>query len=66
MDVSTPSIDLHAFDNVLTTAEPGRLGKIRVHRSGKTVLVLEADDGQPMVSFSTRDFHAFFVIIDLL
>jgi hypothetical protein len=38
------------FDNSLATAVPGRLGKIVVYSSGKTVLVLEGPDGGPSVS----------------
>jgi hypothetical protein len=48
--VATPALQTSTFDNSLSNAIPGRLGKIKVHKSGKTVLVLESPDGQPAVS----------------
>lgn len=47
--VATPSLLSHAFDNSLTSTIPGRIGKIKVYRSGKTVLVMEGPDKQPAV-----------------
>jgi hypothetical protein len=42
--VSTPPVDTEAFDNALISAPPGRLGKLRIHASGKVVLHLQDDD----------------------
>jgi hypothetical protein len=50
-DVVTPSVDINAFDNALINCTPGRLGKIKVYASGRTVLVVEGEDGQPSVSW---------------
>mmetsp|Transcript_13964 Transcript_13964/g.38604 ORF Transcript_13964/g.38604 Transcript_13964/m.38604 type:complete len:422 (-) Transcript_13964:62-1327(-) len=44
-DVATKPVRLDHFDNSLAKTKPGRLGVIRVHKSGKTVLVLKAEDG---------------------
>ena len=44
-EVATPPVRVECFDNAMTSAIPGRMGKIRVHQSGKTVLVLTATDG---------------------
>jgi hypothetical protein len=43
--VSTRPLRTNAFDNSLTKAHSGRIGKFLVHASGKTVLVLEGQDG---------------------
>jgi hypothetical protein len=40
-EVATPPVQADSFDNALINAKPGRLGKIKVYRSGKTVLVLQ-------------------------
>lgn len=49
VQVSTPAVELGAFDNQLTDAQPGRLGKILVYKSGRTVLVWESAPGEPVV-----------------
>lgn len=49
MPVATQSLQTSGFDNSLSGAVPGRLGKIKVYESGKTVLVFEGPDGQPAV-----------------
>ena len=51
--VTLPPVQTDRFDNNLTTAVPGRLGKIIVYKSGKTVLVLEGPSGKPKVSRCT-------------
>lgn len=40
-EVVTQPVVTSGFDNVLLSAPPGRIGKIVVYRSGKTVLVVE-------------------------
>jgi hypothetical protein len=45
-DVVTPPMLGDAFDNQLATAEPGKIGKILVYKSGKTVLVMEGQGGE--------------------
>lgn len=47
--VATPAVEVTSFDNILASAQPGRMGKIKVYKSGKTVLVLEREDGRPAV-----------------
>lgn len=47
--VATPPIQLEAFDNALANAVPGRLGRIKIYKSGKTVFVTERQDGAPGV-----------------
>lgn len=44
-DVATAPVDPTAFDNAWANAVPGRLGKLVVYKSGRTVLVLERPDG---------------------
>jgi hypothetical protein len=44
-EVVTPPVGLTSFDNALVNAVPGRLGKLVVYKSGKTVLVMEGPDG---------------------
>ena len=48
-DVVTPSTITTHFDNALSQAPAGRLGKIVVYKSGKTVLRMGGDDGTPEV-----------------
>jgi hypothetical protein len=48
--VSVPAIKPNAYDDILTKAVPGKLGKIQVYKSGKTVLLLQGHDGSPAVS----------------
>jgi hypothetical protein len=47
--VATPSTVTSSFDNALSRASPGRLGKIVVYKSGKTELVMGGDNGTPEV-----------------
>lgn len=47
--VATAPMQLNAFDNALTKAVPGRIGKLKIYKSGKTVLVIEGPDGSPVV-----------------
>lgn len=47
--VATPSTVTSTFDNALSRAFPGRLGKIVVYKSGKTELVMGGDNGTPEV-----------------
>jgi len=49
-DVVTAPVDTRCFDNTMRNASPGRLGKLVVYKSGKTVLVLQGppnEDGSP-------------------
>lgn len=48
-EVSTAPVKAQCFDNVLINAAPGRLGKLLVYKSGKTVLVVEGPEGSPEV-----------------
>ncbi|GKY99423.1 hypothetical protein MPSEU_000897000 [Mayamaea pseudoterrestris] len=41
-----PAVQNVSFDNVLVKAEPGQLGRMVVHKSGRTVLELIAPSGQ--------------------
>jgi hypothetical protein len=51
-DVRTAPVQTTSFDNVLSSAKPGRIGRMLVYKSGKTVLVLEGKHiGDPPVSF---------------
>ena len=45
-DVVTQPISRQSFDNTLEGAAPGKIGKILVYKSGKTVLVMEGPDGK--------------------
>jgi hypothetical protein len=51
--VATAPMQVNAFDNALTNAVPGRIGTIKLYKSGKTVLVLEGANGTPSVSNGT-------------
>jgi RNA polymerase III RPC4 len=51
--VATAPMQVNAFDNALTNAVPGRIGTIKVYKSGKTVLVLEGASGTPSVGNET-------------
>ncbi|KAL7568678.1 hypothetical protein ACA910_021676 [Epithemia clementina (nom. ined.)] len=44
-EVATPPVRVDCFDNAMSSAIAGRMGKIQVYKSGKTVLVLTAADG---------------------
>lgn len=48
-DVRTAPVQTSCFDNSLSSAKPGRLGRMLVYKSGKTVLVLEGANGAPSV-----------------
>lgn len=61
-DVATPPVQAHAFDNVLSQVKaPGKVGKILVYKSGKTVLVLESsslsshDQRRPVVQMNVTE-----------
>lgn len=45
-DVVTPPVLADKFDNILATAAPGRIGKLLVYKSGRTVLVMTSQDGE--------------------
>lgn len=49
VDVATPCTDTNGFDNSMSSAPAGRLGKIVVYKSGKTVLVMGGENGSPEV-----------------
>ncbi len=53
--VSTPAVEVGSFDNQLTDAQPGRMGKIRVYKSGRTVFVWESAPGQAVVEMNVRE-----------
>ena len=44
-EASTAPVQTDAFDNALLHAKPGRLGKLIVYKSGKTVLVMQGPPG---------------------
>jgi RNA polymerase III RPC4 len=44
-DVVTPPVTSNTHDNVLTGTAPGRIGKLIVYKSGKTVLKMEGPAG---------------------
>ena len=44
-EVATAPVNSQCFDNTLGSAIPGRLGKLVVYKSGKTVLLLQGPDG---------------------
>ena len=54
-EVITPPVVANSFDNSLVNAAPGRLGKILVYKSGKTVLVMDGPDGTGKVRLSERE-----------
>jgi RNA polymerase III RPC4 len=49
-EVVTTPIKPGSFDNTMAGAIPGRLGKLLVYKSGKTVLVFQGPNGSPEVS----------------
>ncbi|GAX09332.1 hypothetical protein FisN_6Lh299 [Fistulifera solaris] len=53
--VSTPAVEVGSFDNQLTDAQPGRMGTIRVYRSGRTVFVWESAPGQAVVEMNVTE-----------
>ena len=64
--VATPSIQSNAFDNVLTNAKPGRIGKLKIYRSGRTVLVLDSSPNDDGTTTSTPVCSKVFVFITFL
>jgi hypothetical protein len=48
-ELVTPPVQANSFDNALVNAVPGRLGKLVVYKSGKTVLVMDGPDGTDKV-----------------
>lgn len=53
-EVVTPPIVKGSFDNKLVHTAPGRIGKMVVYKSGKTVLVMEGPNGSSKVSLSNH------------
>ena len=53
-EVVTPPVAANSFDNTLLHTAPGRIGKIVVYKSGKTVLVMEGPDGVNKVCVAVR------------
>jgi hypothetical protein len=53
--VATPSIQTNAFDNALIHAQPGRIGKLKIYRSGRTVLVLDDPSPSRMITSGGED-----------
>ena len=51
-EVVTQPVLANSFDNTLLTTAPGRIGKMVVYKSGKTVLVMEGPTGSRKVSWS--------------
>lgn len=49
-EVVTPPVLPGGFDNALSSAAPGRIGKMVVYKSGRTVLVMEGADGSKVRS----------------
>lgn len=49
--VATSALQVNAFDNVLAGAMPGRIGTLKIFASGRSILVLNEGDGNPVVSF---------------
>ena len=47
-EVSTSPVKFDQFDNAMVTAVPGKMGRIQIHKSGKTYLLLQAKDGTEM------------------
>jgi hypothetical protein len=68
-EVATPPVRVDCFDNAMSSALPGRLGKIKVYKSGKTILVLTAPDGTQTNFHVTQGLPCVFqqqaAIIDL-
>ena len=61
-EVATAPVSTQCFDNTMGTAIPGRLGKLVVYKSGKTVLVLQGPDGSPEVR-SLASLVSFFGMV---
>ena len=54
-DLVTPPITAKSHDNVLASAAPGRIGRILVYKSGKTVLKLEGPDGSSSILMNVNE-----------
>lgn len=68
-EVVTPPLAANSHDNVLTNTASGRIGKIIVYKSGKTVLKMEGPDGSNPVFLNvdeglTAGFLQQAVVID--
>jgi len=69
-DVVTPPVTSKSHDNVLTGTAPGRIGKIIVYKSGRTVLRMEGPEGttEPIIMQVSEglscSFHQEAVVID--
>jgi hypothetical protein len=68
-DVVTPPLVSKSHDNVLTGTAPGRIGKILVYRSGRTILKMEGYDGAEPILMQvseglTCSFHQEAVVIE--
>jgi RNA polymerase III RPC4 len=68
-DVVTPPVASKSHDNVLTGTAPGRIGKIIVYKSGRTVLKMEGPDGAEPIIMQVSEglscsFHQEAVVID--
>jgi hypothetical protein len=55
-EVRNNAIQTESFDNALSSAKPGRIGRMLVYKSGKTVLVLEGTHiGDPPVRLNVTE-----------
>jgi hypothetical protein len=63
--VSTKPIVNDAFDNILAKAPPGRIGKLRVYKSGRTELILGNGVVMDVSEGLTCGFQQQAVVIDL-
>ena len=61
MDVTTPSTNTNNFDNALSRAPAGRLGKFVVYKSGKTELVMGGVNGASEVCVKVMVKHDHFI-----
>jgi hypothetical protein len=67
-EVATAPIVANSFDDILLRTAPGRIGKIKVYKSGKTVLVMDSPDESKQVSVATllplvRARYVFFLLM---
>jgi hypothetical protein len=58
--VATSPIQRNAFDNVLQDSKPGRIGRLKVYRSGKMTLELDSPDDDRGGPVSCLDLKKFF------
>lgn len=54
-EVVTPPVAAKTHDNVLTSVAAGRIGKIIVYKSGKTVLKMEGADGRSSILMNVNE-----------